>query len=853
MTDTEPRNEASSGFGPGSRVGAYRVVRELGRGGMGVVYLAEHENLGRRVALKLLAARHAASDKALERFEREVRAVARLADPNIVGIYEVGRFDDVPYFTMEFVEGRTLHELLQDLRQAQRAPQTLRASDLSDSWFSAGVGTEIEDPQRRTWIGAACAVVARIADALSHVHAQGVVHRDVKPKNILLARDGRVLLFDFGVARVDTEASMTISGEFVGTPYYVSPEQVDPPEAGVDERTDIYSLGVTLYELLTLQVPFDGESPQQIFRRIQQREPRAVRRLNPQVPRDLETVCQMAMAKERGRRYQSAADFAADLRRFLTLKPVFARSLGPLGRVALWTRRKPAAAALTLAGLVLVALLGQTWRQRGEIRRERLAHALASFRYAQVLQQQGRFADALAELAEASSGGHDPVAVSVLRIETLEAAGDDAAALRELAWLRGRRDLGALAGKVALLAGDLGSERLRDPDAGLELVRRALASGELSDPDASYARSLLAANAHEALRALEETLARQPLHVRARASYGPTLLSLGRRREAVVFAERMVDSHPEDLRVLLFSAMAHALAGDPKRAGADLDAAGARLDGRAEVALRAWADHLSVATQGADALQNTALHGAAAHASAAPIDPPRLMIALSELLTGVEVVDADGRVRSLRFRLPPAVARGYSKLVQAFAAHSGSELSESDREPVLRLLDEALAVHPDGFRFLLRGLLGHPMRGLAALLDDLDRASRTPSMLAVERPALFLLLRAQSEMLRELRRRRAEPQPAAGIAAAAHERSVAEVVDAVRLTLRRVLAVPALESDALPLLLDAARLAQDHLLARELLLRWQRESPASVPSPATLRWLLEGDAERAWQRLFGPR
>jgi len=829
VNDTQPRPEPGAPFGEATRLGPYRILSELGRGGMGIVYLAEHDGLGRRVALKVLAARHAASEKALERFEREVRAVARLADPNIVAIYDVGRVDGVPYFTMEYVEGRTLHDVLQDLRGRKRAPHALRAADLSDSAFAESLADHLPDPLRRSWMDAACFVVARIADALSHVHAQGVVHRDVKPKNILLARDGRVLLFDFGVARVDTEASMTVSGEFVGTPYYVSPEQVDPPDDGVDERTDIYSLGVTLYELLTLEVPFDGESPQQIFKRITQREAKPIGRLNPHVPHDLATVCQMAMARERGRRYQSAADFAADLRRFLALKPVFARSIGPLGRLALWARRKPAVAALAAAGLVLLTLIVLNWQQRGEIHRERRAHALASFRYAQVLQQQGRWNEAMAELAQARAGGHDPVEVALVVIETLEAQGDEAGALRELAWLRGRSDLGRHAGRVLLLAGDLGVERLRDPDAGLDLVRRALEGGQLDEADASYARSLLADDADEALRELAATLARQPLHVRARASYGPTLLSLGRRPEAVAYAERMVASHQDDLPALLFSVLAHALGGDPARAGTDLERLAARLGPQAQAALRPWSEHLSIATQGADALLRTVLHGIAASSGDAPIDAPHLLVAVSELLAGIEVTEATGQTRSLRFRLPPAVARGYAKLVQAFAAVRGGQLSDRDREPILHLLDEALAVHPDGFRYLLRGLLGHPMRGPAALLADLERAARAPSIIAVDRTSLYFLLRVLVE--------------ACGSAAVQNDADR----DSLRATVRRLLAVAELEADALPLLLDAARTAGEPRLGFELVLRWRREHPESAPNPATLAWLSSEEATRAWR------
>jgi serine/threonine protein kinase/tetratricopeptide (TPR) repeat protein len=838
VTETQPRSSVPPTATVPARFGPYRIVREVGRGGMGVVYLAEQEGLGRRVALKVLAARHTASSKALERFEREVRAVARLNDPNIVAIHDVGRVEGQPYFTMEYVEGRTLHDVLQDLRDKQRAPDSLRTADLGDTAFC----TMLPEAMRHHWNHAVSYVVARIADALSHVHAHGVVHRDVKPKNILLARDGRVLLFDFGVARVDTEASMTISGEFVGTPFYVSPEQVDPPDDGVDERTDIYSLGVTLYEALTLEVPFDGESPQQIFKRISQREAKPLRKVNAQVPRDLETVCAMAMAKERGRRYQSAADFAADLRRFLELKPVFARPLGPLGRLTLWARRKPTVAALAASGVVLLLLAVLSWQQRVEIRAERTANALASFRHAQVLQQQGRHAAALDELRRARAGGYDQVAVSVAMVEALEGSGDDDAAIRELTSLRARRDLGAHAGKVALLAGDLGVERLRTPDAGLVVVRQAVEGGQLGDADQSYARALLAEDAEQALAALEATLALQPLHVRARASYGPTLLSLGRRDEAVRFAERMKAADPDDPSALLFSALANALQGGDGaavRAAQDYDAARRALGASADEPLRAWARHLAVATQGSRALLHWVLTGQPLVSGDGPIDPPRVLVAISELLAGVRVQDSAGATRSLRFRLPPAVAGGYAKLTQALGAHGDRPMSGGDLAAVLELLDEALRVHRDGLRFLLRALWGQATRGPAAGIADLEQAARAPSMIAIERAALFALLRSYLA--------------AQGTGDASAPEGAGSAANHLRTTLLRLQAVARIEPASFPLLMDATYATGERLMTLELALRWRRESPQTLPPRGLVPWLSDAESERVMRPIVPVR
>ncbi len=847
MTDTQPRTGQSEGIVPGSRFGEYRIVRELGRGGMGIVYLAEQEHLGRRVALKLLAARHAASEKALERFEREVRAVARLSDPNIVAIYDVGRVEGQPFFTMEYVEGRTLHDLLHDLRQGRRAPESLRGSDLVDT----ALGVTWPESLRQNWIDATCYVVSHMADALSHVHAQGIVHRDVKPKNILLSRDGRVLLFDFGVARVDTEAAMTVSGEFVGTPFYVSPEQVDPPDNGVDERTDIYSLGVTLYEALTLEVPFEGESPQQIFKRITQREPKSIRQLNSQVPRDLQTVCAMAMARERGRRYQSAADFAADLRRFMELKPVFARPLGPFGRVTLWMRRKPTVAALVVSSVILFLLVALNWQQRSVINAERTANALAAFRAALVLQQQGRIPEAITELQHARDGGYDAVAVAVAMVETLEAGGDDASALRELNSLRGRQGLGVHAGKVKLLAGDLGVERLRSWDAGLELVRQASDSGELSAADACYAQALLAVDAEKALVALEQTLALHQGHVRARASYGPTLLSLGRRDEAARYAERMKAAQPDDPCALLFSMLTYALLGDTKRASADFEQARRCLGPQAEEPLVAWAKHVAVASLGSQALLHWVLRRQAFQSGEGPIDPARVLVAISELMAGLKYSDAAGGARAVHFRLPPAVARGYAGLVQAFSARGIAPLSGRDLEAVLELLDDALEVHPDGLRFVLRAILGQRTRGSAQQFADLDRAAGSSSMVAVARVALFEMLRVQMAALRgqgfpTLRK----PGPTEATAGRpAHSVEPKALCD----FLRRLVSVDSIEPDAYPLLLDAAVVASEPLLVLELALRWRRESPQTLPVHGLTQWLPAADSERVMRQISPPR
>jgi WD40 repeat protein/serine/threonine protein kinase len=349
----------------------YEILGELGRGGMGTVFLARQERLGRTVALKALSAWQAASPKVRERFEREAQAVARLRHPLIVPILEVGDADGTPFFTMEVLDGRSLAQVLDALRERQVAPEQLTGGDLARAALGALPDAGPPEPWCATYIEAVCRLVLDAADALHHAHEHGIVHRDVKPSNLMVRRDGRALVLDFGLAQVGTEHGLTATGDFVGTPSYVAPEQIAHSHAGIDRRADVYSLGVTLYELLTLAVPFRDETLAQVFRQILTREPPSPRRANPQIPRDLETVCLTALEKRPERRYASAADLAADLRRFLAFRPVTVRPLRAGARGARWMQRNPAIAATIGLGLLLVvggpAALWLQERATGEV------------------------------------------------------------------------------------------------------------------------------------------------------------------------------------------------------------------------------------------------------------------------------------------------------------------------------------------------------------------------------------------------------------------------------------------------------------------------------------------------------
>lgn len=353
----------------GEILGDFRIIREIGRGGMGVVYEARQISLGRIVAIKVLPAHLTLRDESVARFKREASTAARLRHPGIVEIYAVGEEKGTHFFAMEFVEGAPLDKVIDAIRREGVPPidgwqiGSVAAADMhrqTDEGERDGDAEEDEpasfDFWNRTYIETVCRIVVQVADALQHAHKNGVMHRDVKPSNILIRADGRVVLTDFGLARKEGLPSVTVTGELAGTPHYISPEQAMPRPKKVDHRTDIYSLGVTLFELLTLKRPYDGKTSQEVLGKIVTREPPLLRKLNDLIPRDLETVCLAAMEKDRARRYQTAEEFRQDVIRFLEFRPVHARPVGLASRTFRMIRRNPAYS--TMIGLAALVVVG---------------------------------------------------------------------------------------------------------------------------------------------------------------------------------------------------------------------------------------------------------------------------------------------------------------------------------------------------------------------------------------------------------------------------------------------------------------------------------------------------------------
>jgi serine/threonine protein kinase/Flp pilus assembly protein TadD len=346
-------------------LGDFRIVRELGRGGMGVVFEAEQVSLRRRVALKVLPFAAMLDERLLQRFRNEAQAAAGLHHTNIVPVYFVGCERGVHFFAMQLIEGRTLAAVIHELRGNPGEPGTTvpgnrPGPEATGSVETVAAGLSTEGASRgKTYYRAVAELGVQVALALEHAHERGVIHRDIKPGNLLLDARGTPWVTDFGLAHLQhAEASLTMTGDLVGTLRYMSPEQALGKRVPIDHRTDVYSLGATLYELLTLRPAFTGSDRQELLRQIAFEEPPRPGRLDRRNPAELEIIVAKAMEKNPQDRYATAQELADDLRHFLEDRPIQARRPGWARRLAKLARRHRAVVATAAAGLVLaVAVL----------------------------------------------------------------------------------------------------------------------------------------------------------------------------------------------------------------------------------------------------------------------------------------------------------------------------------------------------------------------------------------------------------------------------------------------------------------------------------------------------------------
>ncbi len=354
-------------------LGDFRLIREIGRGGMGVVYEAEQISLRRRVALKVLPFAATMDPKHLQRFHNEARAAACLHHEHIIPVYFVGSERGVHFYAMQFIDGCTVAQFIQALQpkeeQAGAYPDATGddhpAGDTPTAPI-AGLSTQRSGHSGRHYYRQAAQLIAQAADALEHAHSLGIVHRDIKPANLIVDRDGKLWVGDFGLARCGPDAGLTMSGDLLGTLRYMAPEQAFARHGLVDHRADVYGLGATLYELLTLRPAVEATERAEILRQIAFEEPKAARKIDPLIPPELETIALKCLAKQPNERFSSAGELAEDLRCWLADKPIAARPPTLRQRLAKWARRHKTAVNTSVVVALVAAAIGTavTWREK---------------------------------------------------------------------------------------------------------------------------------------------------------------------------------------------------------------------------------------------------------------------------------------------------------------------------------------------------------------------------------------------------------------------------------------------------------------------------------------------------------
>lgn len=458
-----------------SPVGDFQILNEIGRGGMGVVYEAIQLSLGRRVALKVLPFATALDAKHLQRFKNEATAAAQLHHTHIVPVYAVGCERGVHFYAMQLIEGRSLAAVIRELRgdspndpSSASLPVTAvyhASATIANSYVASA--TQHSGRTRESFRTSA-RIAADVADALEYAHEAGIVHRDIKPANLLLDSKGNVWVTDFGLAQVSADVGVTQTGDLVGTLRYMSPEQASGRRAPVDHRTDVYSLGATLYEMLTLTPIFSGSDRPTLLLQIFNDEPRPPRQIDRAIPVELETIVLKATAKSPADRYVSAGEMAADLRRFLNELPIHARRPTLVDRGRKWMRRHPsfvgAAVLLLVCGVIGLMVTTALVAREQAATKARAEEAEARFELAR------RAVDELIQLAEeefASSpfqeGLRKRLLVAALEYyqEFIDQRGEKPEAQAELAITRDR--VKQILDDLAVLQSDRQSFLLREP------------------------------------------------------------------------------------------------------------------------------------------------------------------------------------------------------------------------------------------------------------------------------------------------------------------------------------------------------------------------------------------------------
>ncbi len=365
-------------------IDGFEIQREIGTGAVGTVYEAIQKSSGRKVALKLISSQHGLMSQALMRLRPEIKLLMRLEHPHIVPVFSYGEFGLVAYLTMELVSGPSLSDVIRAskleragiersimpdspyvsnndiesvLELLQQADSASLESATNEQQLANTSRKAPENPSLKSFRKIAV-MMADIADALAYSHGNGVIHRSLNPANLLFSPDGKLKLTDFSIANLLEQPGMTLFGAIINSPMYMSPEQIKASAGQLDHRTDIYSLGATLYEWITLRPPFEGKYRHEIVANVIAQEPVRPRKINRQIPRSIETVCLKAMDADPGKRYQTADQMAEDLRRFASNRRIKARPVGPVTKSSRWLNKHRSLSSAILAGVLLVGVLG---------------------------------------------------------------------------------------------------------------------------------------------------------------------------------------------------------------------------------------------------------------------------------------------------------------------------------------------------------------------------------------------------------------------------------------------------------------------------------------------------------------
>jgi tetratricopeptide (TPR) repeat protein len=744
---------------------------------MGVVYRAVQDNPSREVALKVIRPGTTTPER-LRRFEHEAKVLARLHHPGIAQVFEAGVHGTgttaQPFFAMELIEGRTLLEYAREKHLAPR--ESLR-------------------------------LFIKVCDAVQHAHQRGYIHRDLKP-DILIDASGQPKVIDFGVARVtDAELQVTTQGtsvgQLVGTLRYMSPEQVLADPDALDTRSDVYTLGVICYELLTGRLPYDLKSMTipKMAKAISEAEPTPLSSVNKIFRGDLDTIVSKALEKDKTRRYQSASELAADLERYLTDRPILARPAGAVYQFRKFARRNKA--LVSGVGATLVALvagiIGTTWwavkAQRAETRADKSATEVTE-KAVRLAIQRGAWRDALEYIDKAiePDAGSKSVALRLDRIRALFAINEPKAAGKEVKALADRKDLGELEGSVLLLRADV--LQGKDVNVSRAMVEEALTK-KLSDAEREYARALIAETTPQAVEHLQKSLELDPYQQRAHSMRSLLLLTLGRREEARVQISLHEALFPEDPNVNLLHAVLAASENNAAEAEKQLQALEGRFDEAGVADVKVILEMLTeLCDPGKWANPQSSPDMPGAVQRLAPIFKRRwqLKIGLEEDLIAARAL----------LPTPPVMHQSFGEFAAALALTQAGKPDEQ----VIAALDKLYQIHPDGFVRYFAAMIHFGAGRWAEADKDGLAAADMVSMFPIHRQALIMAATAEG-LLGSPKRKDSDPE---------RRKKAAR-------TLRRAIAYAPIYPYERDIGTKIALNADDLSLARDILDKWDAQTP----------------------------